>query len=358
MKPDPARDRRRGRRRAAPAGLPGGDGVPPRPRRLSAARMSAGAAPPTARCGRSSSRRPESIHDLTLDLLRTAGRTPPWLCRFASGVGEPSGGAGRAHRASIPQPRRARRRVRQGRHGDRGLGGARLRVRRAGHRHPRRRPGNPRPRLFRLSRGPGAHQPHGIQQRRRRGARRRGSPMRGRGSRQASWSASTSAATATRTPTTTQGGRRVADGRRLSGHQRQPPEHAGPRASSRTERAPRSIVDRSAEAAPGRPILVKLSPDCHSDATRSSAVLDRCRAGVILVEHDRHAATASVRGVSPRRRGLSGAPCSIECSGPSCGGARMPGSAGIVASGGIACGAGRAARARGRSRPRPAVDRA
>lgn len=32
---------------------------------------------------------PERVHDLTLRLLRTAGRAAPWLCRFASGVGEP-----------------------------------------------------------------------------------------------------------------------------------------------------------------------------------------------------------------------------------------------------------------------------
>ena len=33
---------------------------------------------------------PERVHDLTLRLLRAAGRAAPWMCRFASGVGEPS----------------------------------------------------------------------------------------------------------------------------------------------------------------------------------------------------------------------------------------------------------------------------
>ncbi len=79
----------------------------------------------------------EAIHHTTLDLLATvrttpAGALPPRVRRRGSRCGARPGGG---HRAALPQPRRARRGIRQGRHRHRGLGGARVRLRRARHRH-------------------------------------------------------------------------------------------------------------------------------------------------------------------------------------------------------------------------------
>jgi len=94
---------------------------------------------------------PERVHDLTLRLLRTAGRATPWLCRFASGVGEP---------ASEPvelMGLRFRNRIGLGAGFDKdgtaiegwaalGFGFIEL-----GTVTPRRQQGTPRPRLFRLT---------------------------------------------------------------------------------------------------------------------------------------------------------------------------------------------------------------
>ena len=95
---------------------------------------------------------PERVHDLTLRLLRAAGRAAPWMCRFASGVGEP---------VSDPvelMGLRFRNRIGLGAGFDKdgtaiegwaalGFGFVEL-----GTVTPRRQAGNPGPRLFRLSR--------------------------------------------------------------------------------------------------------------------------------------------------------------------------------------------------------------
>jgi len=94
---------------------------------------------------------PERVHDLTLRLLRTSGRAAPWLCRFASGVGE---------RDAEPielMGLRFRNRIGLGAGFDKdgtaiegwaalGFGFIEL-----GTVTPRRQPGTPRPRLFRLT---------------------------------------------------------------------------------------------------------------------------------------------------------------------------------------------------------------
>ena len=94
---------------------------------------------------------PETVHDLTLRLLRASGRIAPWLCRLASGVGNP---------AAAPvelMGLRFRNRIGLGAGFDKdgmaidgwaalGFGFVEL-----GTVTPRRQAGNPRPRLFRLS---------------------------------------------------------------------------------------------------------------------------------------------------------------------------------------------------------------
>ena len=82
----------------------------------------------------------------------------------------------RASRARVPQPGRTGRRLRQDRPPLSPAGAHGIRRRSSAARSPRcPRPGNPRPRLFRLARRGGAGQPHGLQQPRRRARRARSS---------------------------------------------------------------------------------------------------------------------------------------------------------------------------------------
>jgi dihydroorotate dehydrogenase len=94
---------------------------------------------------------PETVHDLTLRLLRLTGPRAPWLCRFASGVDDP------AREPVELMGLRFRNRVGLGAGFDKdglaiegwaalGFGFVEL-----GTVTPRRQQGNPRPRLFRLS---------------------------------------------------------------------------------------------------------------------------------------------------------------------------------------------------------------
>ena len=94
---------------------------------------------------------PEFVHDVTLRLLRLAGHAAPWLCRLASGVADPAGTPVEL------MGLRFRNRVGLGAGFDKdgvaiegwaalGFGFVEL-----GTVTPRRQGGNPRPRLFRLS---------------------------------------------------------------------------------------------------------------------------------------------------------------------------------------------------------------
>ena len=94
---------------------------------------------------------PESVHHMTLRVLRTAGRAAPWLCRMASGVDDPAVAPVELMGLTF------RNRVGLGAGFDKdgmaiqgwaalGLGFVEL-----GTVTPRRQAGNPRPRLFRLS---------------------------------------------------------------------------------------------------------------------------------------------------------------------------------------------------------------
>ena len=116
----------------------GGDGLSPRPRRLSSRQMSAW------RRTAYRAARPllfafdaEAIHHTTLDLLAPSGRRLPALCRLASGVGAADAARDPVEVIGL----RFRNRVGLGAGFDkdgvahRGLGGARVRVRRARHRH-------------------------------------------------------------------------------------------------------------------------------------------------------------------------------------------------------------------------------
>ncbi|HEX5039484.1 MAG TPA: quinone-dependent dihydroorotate dehydrogenase [Candidatus Limnocylindria bacterium] len=93
----------------------------------------------------------ESVHHLTIRLLRTAGRAAPWLCRIASGVEDPAAAPVQLMGLSF------RNRIGLGAGFDKdgvaiegwaalGFGFVEL-----GTVTPRRQAGNPRPRLFRLS---------------------------------------------------------------------------------------------------------------------------------------------------------------------------------------------------------------
>ena len=303
---------------------------------------------------------PESIHHLALRLLRRqATHAAAALCALARASTDPSG-AGRAHGASIPQPDRARRGLRQGRRGHPWLGGARLRLRRAGHRHPAPAARQPAATPLPPARRRGAHQPHGLQQRRGRCARRAGSPRRGRACRPDSSSASTSAAIAT----ANLGRLRHAAAGRVA------PSRGLPRAStsaartrrgcgtSRT-RAPRSSSSVAvAEAAPGR----RCSSSCRPISMRRRARRDPRRArravpgaGVILSNTHRHATGCVVAASRPEEGGLSGRPL-LDRMVATVGGRAVAGLA-VIASGGHRLGGDDASgAARRRRRPRPALD--
>ena len=137
----------------------------------------------------------------------------------------------------------------------------------------RPQPGNPQPRLFRLIARPRGGQPHGLQQRRRRGGRAPAerawpSPSAGTGRRSsASTSARPRSCRRTRpSPTTWLDQRCSPPLRRLPRRQRLLAEHPGPaRPAGRRGLRPLLMAVRAAadEAVPGRhvPLLVKIAPD-------------------------------------------------------------------------------------------------
>ena len=277
MNPDPSRRvrRRDGRRRvrAAPAGLPGGDGVPPRPRRLSPRAMSAwrrdglprGAAAPLRRStpSRSTTRR----STLLATLRATPGRA---LCRLASGVGTPMRRATRSSSwasasATASGSARASTRTASPSAGWAALGFGFVEL---GTVTPRPQAGQPATAPLppaattgRSSIGWGSTTPAPMRW-------RAGSARRGRSCPTASSSASTSAATATATSTTTP--RRPA--RSPTWPTTSPSTSARPNTPGlRDLEDPgrlRELLAMVREAAPARPLVVKLSPDLDPQPPR------------------------------------------------------------------------------------------
>ena len=252
---------------------------------------------------------PESVHDLTLRLLRTAGRTAPWLCRFASGVTDP---------AAAPvelMGLRFRNRIGLGAGFDKdgmaiegwaalGFGFVEL-----GTVTPRRQPGNPRPRLFRLSPDEALINRMGFN------------------NAGAEALAERIAEARPRLPAGFMVGVNVgrnrdanpADYPWVAGRVGSVADYLALNVSSpntpglrqlQDPKVLRSIVESVAEAAPGRPILVKLSPDL-ADGERDAilAALDGgAHAGVILSNTTVTRPRVRSRRLAQEEGGLSGRP--------------------------------------------------